>query len=166
MSAALFGHALTLNFLIGVTIVFISMHQFFAQGASSSPSCARMLGPVCLACAPGMQATIAWPFMHWHCAGHRTVQIPLLGAPRVVTCEWQLHEAESMRCRGGACTCTLIASSCARMPCRRRPEAEALAGVDREGARRGAAAVGEAAAVHALALPGAHAPSGVFWPSW
>ena len=33
MSAALFGHALTLNFLIGVTIVFISMHQFFSQGA-------------------------------------------------------------------------------------------------------------------------------------
>lgn len=32
MSAALFGHQLTLNFLIGVTIVFISMHQFFAQG--------------------------------------------------------------------------------------------------------------------------------------
>ena len=33
MSAALFGHALTLNFVIGVTIVFISMHQFFSQGA-------------------------------------------------------------------------------------------------------------------------------------
>lgn len=32
MSAALFGHSLTLNFAIGVTIVFISMHQFFAQG--------------------------------------------------------------------------------------------------------------------------------------
>ena len=32
-SAALFGHALTLNFVLGVTIVFISMHQFFAQGA-------------------------------------------------------------------------------------------------------------------------------------
>lgn len=26
-SAALFGHALTINFLLGVTIVFISMHQ-------------------------------------------------------------------------------------------------------------------------------------------
>ena len=33
LSAALFGHTLTLNFLIGVTIVFISMHQFFSQGA-------------------------------------------------------------------------------------------------------------------------------------
>ncbi len=33
MSAVLFGHALTLNFLIGVTVVFISMHQFFSQGA-------------------------------------------------------------------------------------------------------------------------------------
>ncbi|KAK9822839.1 hypothetical protein WJX81_001408 [Elliptochloris bilobata] len=32
MSAALFGHTLTLNFLIGVSIVFISMHQFFSQG--------------------------------------------------------------------------------------------------------------------------------------
>lgn len=26
-SAALFGHALTINFVLGVTIVFISMHQ-------------------------------------------------------------------------------------------------------------------------------------------
>ena len=34
MSAALFGHSLTLNFLIGVTVVFISMHQFFSQGAA------------------------------------------------------------------------------------------------------------------------------------
>ena len=32
MSAALFGHALTINFCIGVTIVFISMHIFFSQG--------------------------------------------------------------------------------------------------------------------------------------
>ncbi len=43
MSAALFGHALTLNFLLGVTIVFISMHQFFAQGAALLLcSCARL----------------------------------------------------------------------------------------------------------------------------
>jgi hypothetical protein len=28
-SAALFGHSLTINFMLGVTIVFISMHQFF-----------------------------------------------------------------------------------------------------------------------------------------
>ena len=32
MSAALFGHALTLNFCIGVSIVFISMHIFFSIG--------------------------------------------------------------------------------------------------------------------------------------
>ena len=32
MSALLFGHALTLNFCIGVTIVFISMHIFITQG--------------------------------------------------------------------------------------------------------------------------------------
>ena len=36
MSALLFGHALTLNFLIGVTIVFISMHIFFSQGQLSA----------------------------------------------------------------------------------------------------------------------------------
>jgi UDP-galactose transporter len=30
-SAALFGHALTINFVLGVTIVFISMHQFFSS---------------------------------------------------------------------------------------------------------------------------------------
>lgn len=33
MSAALFGHALTLNFCLGVSIVFISMHIFFSTGA-------------------------------------------------------------------------------------------------------------------------------------
>ena len=40
MSAALFGHALTLNFVLGVTIVFISMHQFFAQGVCGPPGTA------------------------------------------------------------------------------------------------------------------------------
>ncbi|KAJ0229623.1 CMP-sialic acid transporter 3 [Hirschfeldia incana] len=29
-SAALFGHAITMNFLLGISIVFISMHQFFS----------------------------------------------------------------------------------------------------------------------------------------
>ena len=42
MSAALFGHKLTINFCIGVTIVGISMHQFFSQGA---PSSSRMCRP-------------------------------------------------------------------------------------------------------------------------
>jgi hypothetical protein len=28
-SAALFGHTLTMNFLLGISIVFISMHQVF-----------------------------------------------------------------------------------------------------------------------------------------
>lgn len=32
MSAALFGHPITMNFLIGVSIVFISMHLFFSLG--------------------------------------------------------------------------------------------------------------------------------------
>lgn len=32
MSWAMFGHKLTMNFLIGVSIVFISMHQFFTFG--------------------------------------------------------------------------------------------------------------------------------------
>ncbi|RWR96843.1 CMP-sialic acid transporter 2-like protein [Cinnamomum micranthum f. kanehirae] len=30
-SAALFGHTLTMNFLLGISIVFISMHQFFSH---------------------------------------------------------------------------------------------------------------------------------------
>ncbi len=34
VSAAAFGHKLTANFLIGVSIVFISMHQFMAHGTS------------------------------------------------------------------------------------------------------------------------------------
>ncbi|KAF8017003.1 hypothetical protein BT93_H2260 [Corymbia citriodora subsp. variegata] len=29
-SAALFGHSLTINFMLGISIVFISMHQFFS----------------------------------------------------------------------------------------------------------------------------------------
>lgn len=29
-SAALFGHTLTINFMLGISIVFISMHQFFS----------------------------------------------------------------------------------------------------------------------------------------
>lgn len=32
-SAALFGHTLTINFLLGISIVFISMHQFFSPFA-------------------------------------------------------------------------------------------------------------------------------------
>lgn len=46
MSALLFGHALTLNFCIGVTIVFISMHIFFSQGQ-----------PLCHGTCFGIQAT-------------------------------------------------------------------------------------------------------------
>jgi hypothetical protein len=34
LSAALFGHPLTLNFLIGVSVVFISMHLFFSLGTN------------------------------------------------------------------------------------------------------------------------------------
>ncbi|CAK9155029.1 unnamed protein product [Ilex paraguariensis] len=30
-SAALFGHTLTINFILGITVVFISMHQFFSS---------------------------------------------------------------------------------------------------------------------------------------
>ena len=47
MSAALFGHALTLNFLIGVTVVFISMHQFFSQGALETHSSIQAQRGVC-----------------------------------------------------------------------------------------------------------------------
>lgn len=36
MSFVMFGHALTVNFLLGVSIVFISMHQFFTFGDKSS----------------------------------------------------------------------------------------------------------------------------------
>jgi hypothetical protein len=31
MSAALFGHAITANFCLGISIVLISMHQFFTD---------------------------------------------------------------------------------------------------------------------------------------
>ena len=47
MSAALFGHSLTLNFLIGVTVVFISMHQFFSQGALETRGSLRGQRGVC-----------------------------------------------------------------------------------------------------------------------
>ena len=39
MSALLFGHALNINFCIGVTIVFISMHIFFSQGMALLAAC-------------------------------------------------------------------------------------------------------------------------------
>lgn len=38
MSAVLFGHQLTLNFCLGVSIVFISMHLFFSTGKRGSKS--------------------------------------------------------------------------------------------------------------------------------
>ncbi|URE16779.1 hypothetical protein MUK42_17747 [Musa troglodytarum] len=34
-SAALFGHTLTINFILGISIVFISMHQFFSPLAKA-----------------------------------------------------------------------------------------------------------------------------------
>ncbi|KAM0940646.1 putative nucleotide-sugar transporter [Dioscorea sansibarensis] len=40
-SAALFGHTLTMNFMLGISIVFISMHQFFspiAEGKDEAPN--------------------------------------------------------------------------------------------------------------------------------
>lgn len=52
MSAALFGHSLTLNFVIGVTIVFISMHQFFAQGTARSSAVSPVL--LCSACSSSL----------------------------------------------------------------------------------------------------------------
>jgi len=45
MSAALFGHALTLNFLVGVTVVSISIHQFFSQGAPPAHALPRPVKP-------------------------------------------------------------------------------------------------------------------------
>lgn len=62
MSAALFGHALTLNFLIGVTVVFISMHQFFSQGALETLGSIQALRGVCspaLFTLPGAGLTLA-----------------------------------------------------------------------------------------------------------
>eukprot|EP00246_Nothoceros_aenigmaticus_P012722 TRINITY_DN4077_c0_g1_i1.p1 TRINITY_DN4077_c0_g1~~TRINITY_DN4077_c0_g1_i1.p1 ORF type:complete len:405 (-),score=56.97 TRINITY_DN4077_c0_g1_i1:341-1555(-) len=43
-SAALFGHALTINFLLGVTIVFISMHQFFSSMSKGKDSAGHQQG--------------------------------------------------------------------------------------------------------------------------
>ena len=36
MSAVFFGHTITANFCLGISIVFISMHQFFTDGARKS----------------------------------------------------------------------------------------------------------------------------------
>lgn len=41
MSYAMFGHELTLNFIIGVSVVFISMHQFFTFGDKQPPGAER-----------------------------------------------------------------------------------------------------------------------------
>jgi hypothetical protein len=32
MSALFFGHHITINFILGISIVFVSMHQFFTAG--------------------------------------------------------------------------------------------------------------------------------------
>ncbi len=48
MSAALFGHALTINFCIGVTIVFISMHIFFSQGMQNTRCVPHPHGTSCM----------------------------------------------------------------------------------------------------------------------
>jgi hypothetical protein len=45
LSWALFGHGLTMNFLLGVSIVFISMHQFFTFGDKSSGGAGAVVGP-------------------------------------------------------------------------------------------------------------------------
>jgi hypothetical protein len=45
-SWALFGHKLTMNFLIGVSIVFISMHQFFTFGDKATQKPGRPAGMV------------------------------------------------------------------------------------------------------------------------
>ncbi|GAB4818460.1 hypothetical protein N2152v2_005506 [Parachlorella kessleri] len=50
MSAGFFGHQLTLNFCIGVTIVFISMHLFFSTGGTKG----KELRPSKMAVSPSM----------------------------------------------------------------------------------------------------------------
>lgn len=40
LSWAMFGHNLTMNFLVGVSIVFISMHQFFTFGDKADATAA------------------------------------------------------------------------------------------------------------------------------
>ena len=44
MSAALFGHTLTLNFMLGVSVVFISMHLFFTMGERRGGGARRSAG--------------------------------------------------------------------------------------------------------------------------
>lgn len=51
MSWAMFGHQLTMNFLIGVSIVFVSMHQFFSFGDKAGQKTA---GPAARPGTPGM----------------------------------------------------------------------------------------------------------------
>ncbi|KAI7844758.1 hypothetical protein COHA_001640 [Chlorella ohadii] len=45
MSALLFGHSLTLNFLLGVAIVFISMHLFFSMGSAKGAAAGGLSPP-------------------------------------------------------------------------------------------------------------------------
>lgn len=46
LSWAMFGHKLTMNFLIGVSIVFISMHQFFTFGDKAAQKPGKPTGMV------------------------------------------------------------------------------------------------------------------------
>jgi hypothetical protein len=56
MSWAMFGHQLTANFLIGVSIVFVSMHQFFSFGDKSqgAPGAKTPVRPTGMVYSPSM----------------------------------------------------------------------------------------------------------------
>jgi hypothetical protein len=56
MSWAMFGHRLTVNFLIGVSIVFVSMHQFFSFGDKSqgAPGARAPVRPTGMVYSPSM----------------------------------------------------------------------------------------------------------------
>jgi hypothetical protein len=60
MSWAFLGHHLTVNFLIGVSIVFVSMHQFFTFGDKSTASAkvvpvSASAGPASMVYSPSLE---------------------------------------------------------------------------------------------------------------
>ncbi|DBB11894.1 hypothetical protein WJX82_001690 [Trebouxia sp. C0006] len=83
MSAALFGHALTINFCIGVTIVFISMHIFFSQGSMAKAAMKSAKGES----AGGMRLTASPSMDHIHVRSDSADSLASLDA---------MHETDSL----------------------------------------------------------------------
>jgi hypothetical protein len=90
MSWALFGHTLTMNFLLGVSIVFVSMHQFFTFGRQQRWRLLAGGSPL----APHAEADTAQG---------RARQAPLQRHLSILSCPEARHSGSALSDCGAAC---------------------------------------------------------------